>query len=59
MVSGSNLMLFQNFNFYVKDENSLTLISVLGVKMTLSTLLDGENINTGGHKLGLELEFEA
>uniref|UniRef100_A0A4W4HDN7 Non-selective voltage-gated ion channel VDAC1 n=1 Tax=Electrophorus electricus TaxID=8005 RepID=A0A4W4HDN7_ELEEL len=30
-----------------------------GIKMTLSALLDGKNINAGGHKLGLGLEFEA
>ncbi|KAL7844752.1 hypothetical protein SRHO_G00232910 [Serrasalmus rhombeus] len=30
-----------------------------GVKLTLSALLDGKNINAGGHKLGLGLEFEA
>ncbi|XP_066475164.1 voltage-dependent anion-selective channel protein 2 isoform X2 [Tiliqua scincoides] len=30
-----------------------------GVKLTLSTLIDGKNINAGGHKLGLGLELEA
>ncbi|XP_054245401.1 voltage-dependent anion-selective channel protein 1 isoform X6 [Indicator indicator] len=30
-----------------------------GIKMTLSALLDGKNVNAGGHKLGLGLEFEA
>uniref|UniRef100_A0A3B3U0V2 Non-selective voltage-gated ion channel VDAC1 n=1 Tax=Poecilia latipinna TaxID=48699 RepID=A0A3B3U0V2_9TELE len=30
-----------------------------GVKLTLSALLDGKNINTGGHKLGVGLEFQA
>lgn len=30
-----------------------------GVKLTLSALVDGTNINTGGHKLGLGLELEA
>uniref|UniRef100_A0A8C2AT14 Non-selective voltage-gated ion channel VDAC2 n=1 Tax=Cyprinus carpio TaxID=7962 RepID=A0A8C2AT14_CYPCA len=30
-----------------------------GVKLTLSALLDGKNINAGGHKLGLGLELEA
>ncbi|XP_060931130.1 voltage-dependent anion-selective channel protein 2-like [Limanda limanda] len=29
-----------------------------GVKLTLSCLVDGKNINSGGHKLGLGLEFE-
>ncbi|MEE6515895.1 hypothetical protein FKM82_025017 [Ascaphus truei] len=30
-----------------------------GVKVTLSALVDGKNINSGGHKLGLGLELEA
>uniref|UniRef100_A0A8C9ZB09 Non-selective voltage-gated ion channel VDAC2 n=1 Tax=Sander lucioperca TaxID=283035 RepID=A0A8C9ZB09_SANLU len=30
-----------------------------GVKLTLSGLIDGKNINAGGHKLGLGLELEA
>ncbi|CAN0436824.1 voltage-dependent anion-selective channel protein 2 [Lethenteron reissneri] len=30
-----------------------------GVKLSLSALLDGKNINAGGHKLGLGLELEA
>uniref|UniRef100_A0A2K5E031 Non-selective voltage-gated ion channel VDAC1 n=1 Tax=Aotus nancymaae TaxID=37293 RepID=A0A2K5E031_AOTNA len=30
-----------------------------GIKMTLSALLDGKNINACGHKLGLGLEFQA
>ncbi|XP_059176652.1 voltage-dependent anion-selective channel protein 2-like isoform X2 [Physella acuta] len=30
-----------------------------GVKMTISALIDGKNINQGGHKVGLGLEFEA
>jgi len=30
-----------------------------GVKLTISGLIDGKNINSGGHKLGLGLEFEA
>jgi len=29
-----------------------------GVKLTLSSLIDGKNLNEGGHKLGLGLEFE-
>lgn len=44
--------------------NSLTMtypnVSVsAGIKLTLSALLDGKNINAGGHKLGLGLEFQA
>uniref|UniRef100_A0A2R9B832 Voltage-dependent anion-selective channel protein 1 n=1 Tax=Pan paniscus TaxID=9597 RepID=A0A2R9B832_PANPA len=30
-----------------------------GIKLTLSALLDGKNVNGGGHKLGLGLEFQA
>ncbi|CAJ0964619.1 unnamed protein product [Ranitomeya imitator] len=30
-----------------------------GVKLALSALVDGKNINAGGHKLGLGLELEA
>ena len=38
--------------------NSL-LQSLLGIKMTLSTNLDGTKLNEPGHKLGLALEMEA
>uniref|UniRef100_A0A2K5ETH4 Non-selective voltage-gated ion channel VDAC1 n=1 Tax=Aotus nancymaae TaxID=37293 RepID=A0A2K5ETH4_AOTNA len=30
-----------------------------GIILTLSALLDGKNVNAGGHKLGLGLEFQA
>jgi voltage-dependent anion channel protein 2 len=30
-----------------------------GVKLILSGLIDGKNINGGGHKLGMGLELEA
>ncbi|EHB13383.1 Voltage-dependent anion-selective channel protein 1 [Heterocephalus glaber] len=30
-----------------------------GIKLTLSALLDGKNVNARGHKLGLGLEFQA
>jgi len=30
-----------------------------GVKLTVSSLIDGKNINAGGHKVGLGLDFEA
>jgi len=30
-----------------------------GIKLTLSSLIDSKNINAGGHKFGLGLEFEA
>ena len=32
---------------------------LLGIKMTLSTNLDGTKLNEPGHKLGLALEMEA
>lgn len=32
---------------------------LIGVKLTLSALVDGKSINAGGHKLGLALELEA
>ena len=30
-----------------------------GVKVSFSTLVEARNINGGGHKLGLSLEFES
>ena len=30
-----------------------------GVKLNLSGLIEGRNINAGGHKLGLSLEFDS
>lgn len=30
-----------------------------GVKLTLSGLIDGKNVNGGGHKIGLGFELEA
>ncbi|KAI4457157.1 voltage-dependent anion-selective channel [Holotrichia oblita] len=30
-----------------------------GITLTLSTLIDGKNFNSGGHKIGLALELEA
>lgn len=35
------------------------LLVSAGMKLTLSALVDGKNINAGGHKLGLGLELEA
>ena len=32
---------------------------ILGVTVTLSSLIDLKNFNQGGHKLGLALELEA
>ncbi|NP_001279250.1 voltage-dependent anion-selective channel protein 1 [Callorhinchus milii] len=52
-------------SFSVKVNNSsliglgYTQVLKPGIKLTLSSLLDGKNINAGGHKLGLGLEFEA
>lgn len=34
-------------------------IFISGIKLLLSALVDGKNINAGGHKLGLGLELEA
>lgn len=31
----------------------------VGVKLTLSTLIEGKNFNQGGHKIGLGLDVEA
>ncbi|CAH6883002.1 LOC101841110 [Phodopus roborovskii] len=41
--------------FLAKVNNS----SLIGIKLTLSALLDGKNVNAGGHMLGLGLEFQA
>ena len=30
-----------------------------GVKLSLSGLLEGKNLNAGGHKLGVSLEFDS
>lgn len=30
-----------------------------GIDLTLSALIDGQNLNQGGHKLGLGFEFES
>jgi len=31
---------------------------VLGLSLTLSTLIEGKTFNQGGHKIGLGLDFE-
>jgi len=31
---------------------------ISGVKLTLSSLIEVKNINAGGHKVGLGLEFD-
>lgn len=33
-------------------------MSVAGVNLTLSSLLEGKNLNQGGHKFGIALDFE-
>lgn len=33
--------------------------SCAGVKLTLSGLIDGKNVNGGGHKVGMGFELEA
>lgn len=46
-----------NHNLYLIK---LWILSFMpGMKVTLSALVDGKNINAGGHKLGLGLELEA
>lgn len=37
---------------------NLTLFPA-GVKLTLSALVDGKNVNGGGHKVGMGFELEA
>lgn len=36
-----------------------SLLAFLGVKLTLSGLVDGKNFSAGGHKVGLGFELEA
>ena len=44
----------------IRPGNGDTLLQpLLGIKMTLSTNLDGTKLNEPGHKLGLALEMEA
>ena len=40
-------------------KGKILLQSLSGIKMTLSTNLDGTKLNEPGHKLGLALEMEA
>ncbi|XP_051523891.1 voltage-dependent anion-selective channel protein 2-like [Myxocyprinus asiaticus] len=62
---GAKYMLDSNTSISAKVNNS-SLVGVgytqtlrPGVKLTLSALVDGKSINSGGHKLGLGLELEA
>ena len=44
----------------IRSRKGNTLLQpLLGIKMTLSTNLDGTKLNEPGHKLGLALEMEA
>ena len=44
----------------LRSRKGKTLLqSLSGIKMTLSTNLDGTKLNEPGHKLGLALEMEA
>lgn len=43
---------------YVMHRCHVTLTPA-GVKLTLSGLIDGKNVNGGGHKVGLGFELEA
>lgn len=52
-------VILANNHFITWNENCLHVYFGLGIKLTLSALLDGKNINAGGHKLGLGLELEA
>lgn len=33
--------------------------TILGIRLTLSAMVDGRSFNQGGHKLGLGLDLEA
>lgn len=44
---------------HIQDLKNVYICCLSGMKLTLSALVDGKNINAGGHKLGLGLELEA
>jgi len=46
-------------SIYQKVNSQLGYFSKKGVKLIVSGLVDGKNINGGGHKLGLGLELAA
>uniref|UniRef100_A0A671L0A3 Non-selective voltage-gated ion channel VDAC2 n=1 Tax=Sinocyclocheilus anshuiensis TaxID=1608454 RepID=A0A671L0A3_9TELE len=56
--AGSNSTRFSLAAKYMLDSSSSISLED-GVKLMLSALLDGKNINAGGHRLGLGLELEA
>lgn len=39
--------------------NILLFFTILGIRLTLSAMVDGRSFNQGGHKLGLGLDLEA
>uniref|UniRef100_A0A8C7MK73 Non-selective voltage-gated ion channel VDAC2 n=1 Tax=Oncorhynchus kisutch TaxID=8019 RepID=A0A8C7MK73_ONCKI len=62
--AGSNSTSFGIAAKYQLDKSASISVStscpgLKSVKLTLSALVDGKSINTGGHKLGLGLELEA
>jgi len=62
---GSKYKIDDDASFSAKVNNQsqvgLSYIQKLrdGVKLTVSSMIDGKNINQGGHKVGLGIEFEA
>lgn len=56
----SNIQLKMQWTlFFLLNTNVFFYFCISGMKLTLSALVDGKNINAGGHKLGLGLELEA
>ena len=49
---------FFKFSFFL-NRIQLEIYLFLGVKLTLSSLIEGKNFNQGGHKIGLGLDVEA
>lgn len=39
--------------------NICLFFTILGIRLTLSAMVDGRSFNQGGHKLGLGLDLEA
>lgn len=39
--------------------NISLFFTILGIRLTLSAMVDGRSFNQGGHKLGLGLDLEA
>lgn len=62
------VLIIHSFHLLFLENSGLVVIPVtsacgvfffLGVKLTLSALIDGKNFNAGGHKVGLGFELEA